>query len=556
MLFSPPSAVRLKPPDPMGSTDFEDAAPVMQIFIRRRPEAEQLVRHIYSAEGKISLIQAAFSLGNPVHGSSHVLVPIHAENAVLCLFKLPFNGTKERWDRSSERSLDTEARTMKLLSKTMPVPYVYDYSATTENAIGCPYMVISHIAGVPLYDVWFGHHLHPDTISAETTKQCRLRALDGIAEAMVKLGDFSYAKAGAPVFDPKGDVVDIGTSRFIDKKTMANANLRQEPTAGQSTHQAAEPRGILGAVVRGASWLASLPPSGIFRIFNIQRHARASPETPDPAALDGTLDDSGDETETVVFAEWEPTTDPSKYYTRALDLHHQDHAYSRGVEELLRKLISWNPEPAVSGGAHPFVFAHPDFDIQNFIVDTDGRLKGIIDWDGVEAVPRSIGNDSLPGWLTRDWDPVMYVYEPAMGDEEALRRGYQPDTLWEDSEEALAEYRAVYADLIAKHTPRLRAASAARVSRRSLVSENLAIAASDPVCRSRILDKIVSEMWEAYKDGLSDTASSVDDSESETDLYPTFYDIAQLYLEDEVDDCLLDRLQAAFKALLLKVESV
>ncbi|EPE08406.1 serine threonine protein kinase [Ophiostoma piceae UAMH 11346] len=565
---SPPSAARLEPPEPMDFMGPKNETPILRTFIAHLPEAVQLVKQIYENDSlitKSNTVQPTFRPGKPMNGSSNILIPFEAENVATYLFKLPFNGTKELWDKSSERTLETEVHTMKRLFKSIPVPFVYAHSATTENTIGCPYMVISYIAGVPLYDVWFGHHLHPDTISLETTEKCRERALDGIAQAMVKLGEFSFAKSGAPVFDDNDDVVDIGKSRFVDKTAMAYATPREgnqesAPSgAGQLIHQAAESRGVARAVMRGVSWLASLSPFGI---FSIQRRAGPSAATLDPDVPGDMSDDSGDETEIVVFADWGPTSDPKEYYTRALDLHPQDHVYSRGVESLLNKFISWLLETDVSEDPRgalpkstPFVFAHPDFDIQNFIVDTDGRLMGIIDWDGVEAVPRSIGNEALPGWLTRDWDPVMYVYESAMGDEEALRRGYQPNTLWEDSEEALARYRAIYTNLIAKHSPQLQAANAARVSRRSLVSENLAIAASDPVCRSRILDKVVSEMWEAYKDGISDTASSGDDFVSETDLYPTFYDIAQLYLENEVDDFLLDRLQAAFKALLLKVES-
>lgn len=71
-----------------------------------------------------------------------------------------------------------------------------------------------------------------------------------------------------------------------------------------------------------------------------------------------------------------------------------------------------------------FVLAHPDFDIQ-------GDVVGIIDWDGVGAWPKSLGNLRYPGWLTRDWDPGMYGY----GSD-----GVHDPEMREDSPQTLARY--------------------------------------------------------------------------------------------------------------------
>lgn len=43
-----------------------------------------------------------------------------------------------------------------------------------------------------------------------------------------------------------------------------------------------------------------------------------------------------------------------------------------------------------------------------------GTLAGIIDCDEVAAVPRSIGNESYPCCLTRNWDPAMYGRNTSM----------------------------------------------------------------------------------------------------------------------------------------------
>ncbi|KAK4134200.1 hypothetical protein BT67DRAFT_442102 [Trichocladium antarcticum] len=86
-----------------------------------------------------------------------------------------------------------------------------------------------------------------------------------------------------------------------------------------------------------------------------------------------------------------------------------------------------------------FAKTHPDFDIQNLLVSREGDLVGIIDWDGVGAWPKSLGNLRYPGWLTRDWNPGMYGY----GSD-----GVHDPEMREDSPQTLARYRNVYQDAI------------------------------------------------------------------------------------------------------------
>jgi len=96
----------------------------------------------------------------------------------------------------------------------------------------------------------------------------------------------------------------------------------------------------------------------------------------------------------LIDAELAPTSDPKAYSTSMLDRHPEQSSVSKGLEMLLRQLIGWIPEP---DEMDPFVLAHPDIDIQNFIVSENGDLRGLIDWDGVVAVPRTVGNKRYPG---------------------------------------------------------------------------------------------------------------------------------------------------------------
>lgn len=63
------------------------------------------------------------------------------------------------------------------------------------------------------------------------------------------------------------------------------------------------------------------------------------------------------------------------------------------------------------------VLSVPDLDSQNVLVDEEGNVTGIIDWDHVQTLPRCVGYCRFPSWITRDWDPLMYGW-PMMNEAE------------------------------------------------------------------------------------------------------------------------------------------
>jgi hypothetical protein len=79
--------------------------------------------------------------------------------------------------------------------------------------------------------------------------------------------------------------------------------------------------------------------------------------------------------------------------------------------QLLRTFAGMIPDPAFDGA--PFFLSHPDFGYQNILVDAEGNVTGIIDWDDVTVGPRQSAFARYPSWITRDWDPLMYSYREA-----------------------------------------------------------------------------------------------------------------------------------------------
>lgn len=80
--------------------------------------------------------------------------------------------------------------------------------------------------------------------------------------------------------------------------------------------------------------------------------------------------------------------------------------------QLLRTFAGMLPIPSFDGA--PFYLSHPDFGYQNILVDADGNVTGMIDWDDLTVGPRQSAFARYPSWITRDWDPIMYGYRSVL----------------------------------------------------------------------------------------------------------------------------------------------
>ncbi|KAK0627882.1 hypothetical protein B0T14DRAFT_513495 [Immersiella caudata] len=122
-----------------------------------------------------------------------------------------------------------------------------------------------------------------------------------------------------------------------------------------------------------------------------------------------------------------------------------------------------------------FALSVPDFDSQNILVDDSGNISGIIDWDLVQTVPRCVGYSCYPGWITRDWDPLVYG---------------GPDEELENSPEELEGYRRFYDQALGDAMQR---SGDWEFTRKSHIWEAIWIAALKRVNRLEICCKLVQE---------------------------------------------------------------
>ncbi|KAL3467014.1 hypothetical protein BJX64DRAFT_249438 [Aspergillus heterothallicus] len=250
--------------------------------------------------------------------------------------------------------------------------------------------------------------------------------------------------------------------------------------------------------------------------------------------------------EDMVYKECPAYSNPKHYYTFMLDKHPTTNEYVMGRQALLRQLISWIPEP-VAKGENAFVLAHPDLDMQNIIVNEAGEVQGIIDWDGVAAMPLSCGNERYPLWLTNEWDD----YErPHLADK---NKDEDDKEKRDDRAKSNAQYRAIYRDLLRKATnsvqqqnktkrkrrSRDRAIRAAskNICRASFIASNLAIAVSTPLLEHEILANLVHEAW------------AVEGREGNE---PWMSDLCAIALGKEKNPAVMQTLRSGFLKLLYK----
>lgn len=156
-----------------------------------------------------------------------------------------------------------------------------------------------------------------------------------------------------------------------------------------------------------------------------------------------------------------------------------------------------------------FVLSIPDFDSQNIMVDDEGNLTGIIDWDLVQTLPRCVGYSRYPGWITRDWDPLMYGW-PKAGSE--------------NSPEELERYRMHYDQAMGEA---MQWSGDWEFTRKSHIWEAIWIAALNSVNRLEICCKLVPEAIGGGKAGARRIMYDIGNNEAD---WPTLEERLEAFI--------------------------
>ncbi|KAI0535119.1 kinase-like domain-containing protein [Xylaria digitata] len=301
------------------------------------------------------------------------------------------------------------------------------------------------------------------SVPEDVLEKRRIQALQDLAQAMIQLGKFTFSQSGCPEFDSRGTISGVGPLRTWD---IAASLLAQGIEDMEDYEDGADVMRDLGPFNNPTSYILSL--------FNRRK----------------------------------PPLD----------------RFGRGIYKLLRLFIEWLSEldEYENGG---FVLSHPDLGLQNILVAEDGKISGIIDWEGVAVVPKCLGNLRYPSFLTKGWEPAAYGYIPS-----GTAKNYKS----QNSPGELQRFREAYCEMIGNLLGSTDAVGT-KWTRRSLMIENLKIAADDPGSTNEIIERV----FEGIKQSATQSLGI-----DEEDL--RLSDIANQLAEGSIDEGTLEVIGSGF----------
>jgi hypothetical protein len=319
-------------------------------------------------------------------GFNHIVAMAVKEGGqiVRYMVRVPAIGTASRWQEGDAHNMRGEMALLKYLRQhtKIPVPEVLAFADNLDTIIGAPFCLMKQLPGKPAHNVWFEgnkvrNHITANCVSPKTEAK-RQNLLRTLAQAMAELQTLSFNKIGAP-------------------------DLTIPPS----------PAGLL-SVTHSYRWT------------NPHDMEAEDLETSAQIYQYGPSESSKEYMTSTIETAW-PTTHPD------LDDDPETRNILFGIRKVLDIVYDQEPLDHSSTGDttyedETFVLRHPDLEFQNILVDDDGNVTGIIDWEGCLAVPRCVGYASVPDFLRRDWLKGTSLRE-------------QPYMCW-----TLQHYRQIYAN--------------------------------------------------------------------------------------------------------------
>lgn len=416
-----------------------------------------------------------------LYGSHHILFRFTFSDGKQWLLKIPATGYGDNFHDHEARALKSEALTMRLLQRetTIPLPEVYAFDASTKNELGCSFILMEYIDAIPLRDLWFS-----DTLSPESREQIRSRALQDLARAMAQLGKFSFRLGGALCFDNERHATGVGPMKIVDTQAVLDRMRTDEPEEHQLFYE-------------GGPF--SDPKSYFLCVLDRRRL------TPHDFSL-------GLRKLTNLFLDWTCAASPSQQENpQDGRWYHRVRRWFAGCASCVKRVKSGGLQLAGQSSDGEFVLAHPDFDLQNILVAEDGTLRGLIDWDGVAVLPRLIGNERYPAWLTSDWT------SSSRRTEEQSESHCQPDSVdpHEHTPDEFLYYRSLYRQFLQAcgrggATSRKRK-QLGRFTPSSLICENIERTIFNPLCTLSVIEKILDEITKLTTPADGESREGADD---------------------------------------------
>lgn len=275
------------------------------------------------------------------------------------ILRIPAHGTPSHWTQEDAYMLEREVQLMEHIRRNtkVPVAQVLTYCSNCNNELGSPYTLMTKLPGKSAYEIWFDPSYSPSD---------------------------AFRNADVP-------------STATEKKRV---NFLRSLARSMTELQALSFEKIGMPEISKDGTLVTMGPSYVWGEdeddVDKAKEIRAFPSTRMYVQMALAKD-----------FKINPRAEMNDFFHRQL-----------GARKILNTIFSQPVFKEVSSSPETFTIHHNDLDLQNILVDDEGNVTGIIDWDKSFAAPRCIGASAVPIFLRSDWFP-RYTHDilitPHMG---------------------------------------------------------------------------------------------------------------------------------------------
>lgn len=296
-----------------------------------------------------------------------------------CVIRTPACGWGSMWTENDKVTLEQSAETMRYLrGKTkIPIPKVIGYDVEISNTLGAPYIILEYIEGVNPLELWWGDS---STVDGDQTMERDNEWDSDDGESL--FGGF-YRKVSPDLEQKRQHILKSLAFGIAELRTLKFDKLGTFAPTNKDTPPTVEP--------------TNLPCFGTQRYerfgrFN-QRYKQRQNFKSSRAWLESCLDRYLDDIKSYPVR---------SQRARAADRLEEDLNFMNGLHRLYDLIVSELPLFDLEE-QETFVIGHPNFGAQNILVDREGNVTGIVDWDHVETRPQYLGWNTPPVWLFPDF---------------------------------------------------------------------------------------------------------------------------------------------------------
>lgn len=268
------------------------------------------------------------------------------------VIRIPGHGTKAHWMAEDGYMLEREVNTINMIrdKTSAPVPSIIAYSDSCYNSLGFPYIMMDKLPGNPAWSIWLDQPYDP----AASAYAYRTADEPSVGTEKKRL---TFLRSLARI------MTEVESISFDKIGMFVTSSCSNESYIGPFYHWKGD----------GTDHARSREPAASIQEY-IQTQLKKFQPNPSAEVNEKSI-------------KWE------------------------GVWHILNIIFSlpvFNPPKRET-----FTFHHNDLDLQNILVDEDGNVTGIIDWDGSTVAPRCVAAAAVPIFLRNDWFPC-YMHDIRM----------------------------------------------------------------------------------------------------------------------------------------------